>query len=159
GFFADTTKRDTFSHILHNCLEIESTIAQFEKTLALGGESDFSLIAQFLNTAKNDSDMATIKNKINIINTNAKNLLDTQIQNLDALMQFIIKIYADAKLPRPATILNINLLFSSTRNKARAEELEKSIPLWQNFMQTITAYTSDAQINSLNQTAISFGKG
>ncbi|MGL4982670.1 MAG: DUF5312 family protein [Treponemataceae bacterium] len=159
GFFANTTERDTFSHILHNCLEIESAIAQFEKSLELGGESDFSLISQFLNTAKNDSDMANVKNKISTINTNAKNLLDAQIQNLDALLQLIITIYADAKLPRPATILNIKLLFSSTRNKARAEELEKSIPLWQNFIQTITAYTSDAQINSLNQTAISFEKG
>ena len=81
-------------------------------------------------------------------NADAKEVVQTQVSYLYDLYRMLVMLFEDSHNSTPTVMSNIKLLFTSSRNRSRADLVEQSLPKWAFFLSIMKNY---AVIGSLER--------
>ena len=141
GFFNNQAYKSEFSSLVYNCCDILTKVRQFENTFTKDGDNYSALIKSYINDSLRDENfLKLLVNLVNTINSDAKNLLIVNCQQLAALYCSAVEIISDVRRSMPAYIANAKVLFSSIRNRDKVEYLESQFPKWNIFFQIMYSY-------------------
>jgi hypothetical protein len=141
GFFNSQEFKTEFSSLVYNCCDIPAKIRDFENKFNMDGENYSTLIRSYVTDSRRDeSFLNTLTKLVGALNTDAKKLLTSNCKLLADLYIRLTGIFGDIKKATPDFISNVKVLFSSTRNRDKAEYLEIYFPKWNIFFEIMHDY-------------------
>ena len=141
GFFYNPAYKTEFSTAVFSVLEAHEKIKNFEVSFDRNNINDIAVIRGYVADAHGNPDFANkLAQSITRINTQAKKILQEEIDHLLNLHRFLSDMLEDAKLINPVNITNIKVLLASSRNKDNAIQLENQLDDWQIFFDIMKKY-------------------
>lgn len=141
GFFNNPVYKSEFSAIVFACNEAVDRIAEFEQLFTRGGEFDEAIIVSLIHDSHKEASLVSqLKATVDKANKRAKDLLQTEANNIFALSKKITDIILESKKPSSDVITNLKMLMISSRNRASAEQVEKQEGLLKIFLEIMKNY-------------------
>ena len=141
GFFNNPAYKTEFSSDIYACNEIMEHIAKFEERFSRNNEFDEAIIVSLIHDSHRDKDFEIrLKALVEKINKVAKELIQTEVNNINALYKKLGEMLVDSKKPNSDVITNLKVLMISSRNRDNSDALEKQYPLWSVFIEIMKNY-------------------
>src|SRR5574344_145269 len=141
GFFNNPAYKSEFSASVYACNDASQRVEAFEQKFARGGEFDEAIISSLIRDSHKDADFTLkIKDMIEQINRQAKNIIQAEATNVYDLYTKIGELLIDSKKPTPDSISNLKVLMGSSRNRDNSSMLEQQFGQWKIFLEIMKNY-------------------
>lgn len=141
GFFENPNVKSEFSAVVYASMESAENIKAFEESFKKDGKNDIAIIQGYISDShKNAEFIKNLQATVDTINNEAHRLVQEETTSLVSLYSLLTGVLTDAKKASPDTINNIKILLGSSRHRDHTEFLEKSMGMWQVFMDIMKNY-------------------
>ena len=141
GFFNNPAYKSEFSSAVFTCNDSLERINAFESKFTRGNEFDETNITSLIRDSHKDATFeSTLKNLIDRINRQAKELIQTETTNVFQLYKKINDILIESKKPSSEVITNLKVLMISSRNRDNSDCMENQNGQWKVFLEIMKNY-------------------
>jgi flagellar hook-basal body complex protein FliE len=141
GFFNNAAYKSDFSSAVFACNESLERIGVFEAKFLRGNEHDESNIISLIRDSHKDPAFeSTLKNSIDKINKQAKEVIQMETTNIFQLYKKINDVLLESKKPSSEVITNLKVLMISSRNRDNSDFMESQNSKWKIFLETMKNY-------------------
>ena len=141
GFFNNPAYKTDFSSVIFACNEATERINRFEQLFSRNGEFDEALINGLIHDSHKDAGfLGQLKDVVEKVNKKAKELLQSETNNIFMLSKILDDIIVEAKKPSSDVITNLKVLMISSRNRDSAEMIEKHAGQVKIFLEIMRNY-------------------
>lgn len=141
GFFNNPTFKSQFSQTVFSANEIDEKIQAFEDSFKDNGKNSENLLYGYIRDSHKDSDFQKkLISQVNIINDEAKQLIQKQVNALHSLYVELSDLLQDAKKPACEIVSNLKVLMMSTRNRDNTDFFENTREKWKLFFEIMRNY-------------------
>ena len=141
GFFNNPAYKSEFSSSVFTCNDSLERIGAFESKFTRGNEFDKTNITSLIRDSHKDATFeSTLKNLIDRINRQAKELIQTETTNIFQLYKKINDILIESKKPSSEVITNLKVLMISSRNRDNSDCMENQNSQWKVFLEVMKNY-------------------
>ena len=141
GMFNNSTYKTEFSSTVFACNESLERIEAFEQLFNRGNEFDEANITGLIHDShKTQSFESTLKNLCTQINREAKELLQSETNNINSLNKKIDDLLVESKKPNSDVIQNLKVLMISSRNRDNSSIMENQHQQWNIFLEIMKNY-------------------
>lgn len=149
GFFTNPEQKTEFASAVYACIDASRIINNFEQSFNRGSKNDIALILSHVKDGHKDPVFSRqLATMVATANADAKEVVQTQVSYLYDLYRMLVMLFEDSHNSTPTVMSNIKLLFTSSRNRSRADLVEQSLPKWALFLSIMKNY---AVIGSLER--------
>lgn len=128
---------------------IKTFLNRFFEEQTTGFLNDIALILSHVKDGHKDPVFSRqLATMVATANADAKEVVQTQVSYLYDLYRMLVMLFEDSHNSTPTVMSNIKLLFTSSRNRSRADLVEQSLPKWALFLSIMKNY---AVIGSLER--------
>ena len=141
GFFNNPSYKSDFSSAVFACNESTEKIEYFEQLFNRGNQYDEANITGLIHDSHKDAGFEMqLREIVEKINREAKQVLQSETNNLFLLYKKIADILVESKKPSSDVISNLKVLLISSRNRDNAEKLESQHEQWKVFLEIMKNY-------------------
>lgn len=141
GFFNNAAYKSEFSSDVYALNECSDNIKAFEAKFDRNGAFDASVLSSLIHDSHKDTVFLTrLKESVVKINRAAKDLIQTEVNNIFRVYKIIGEILIDFKKSGTGNIGNLRVLMMSSRNRDNTEAMEKQYNLWATFLEIMKNY-------------------
>jgi hypothetical protein len=141
GFFNNPTYKTDFSATVFTALECSRKLQEFENSFQHGKKNDITVLEGFMLDSRKDTGFyKKMEAQVDVINNNAKKLIQDQTTGLHSLYIELGELLNDAKKPTNEIVSNLKVLLLSSRNRDNTNLLERQYPNWQIFFEIMKNY-------------------
>ena len=142
GFFNNSAYKTEFSSVVFACLETLDHVREFEKSFGKDGKHSEAVLVGYVNDSHKEPMFATrLTEEVISINNEVRKLLQHEVNAFYQLYLKMQELMLDVKKSRSDVVSNIRVLFSSTRNRDAADQLDRQFADWQVFLDIMGNYT------------------
>ena len=141
GFFSNQSYKSEFSSVVFSLNDAYDRIVAFEGKFKRGSAFDEANITSLIKDSHKDPSFeSTLKDLIDIINKQAKEVIQTETTNVFLLYKKINDILVESKKPSSEIIQNLKVLMISSRNRDNSDFMESQYGQWKVFLEIMKNY-------------------
>lgn len=141
GFFTNQTYKSEFSSAVFALNDAADRIEAFEGKFKRGNVFDEANITSLIRDSHKDSSFeSTLKDMIDKVNKNAKEVIQAETTNVFQLYKKINDIIVESKKPSSDMIQNLKVLMISSRNRDNSDFMESQYGQWKVFLEIMKNY-------------------
>lgn len=141
GYFLNPTYKSEFSSAVFALNDVVDRIEAFEAKFRRGNPFDEANITSLIHDShKETSFESTLKDIVDRVNKNAKELIQTETTNIFQLYKKINEILIESKKPSSDVIQNLKVIMISSRNRDNTDFLENQFTQWKVFLEIMKNY-------------------
>lgn len=141
GFFNNPVYKKDFSSTVFACNESLEKIKEFELLFDRSNDFNEANISGLIHDSHKDAAFeSTLRGLVEKINKTAKNLIQSETNNIYSLYKLIKDIVVESKKPSSDVITNLKVLMISSRNRDNSEKLDSQHSQWKVFLDIMKNY-------------------
>lgn len=141
GFFNNPSYKTEFSQNVFAAGEVGEKLQSFENSFDLKGNNSESLLRGYIRDSHKNADFTKkLASSVNSINSEAKDLIQKQVNALYSLYLEIGDLLQDSKKPACEVVSNLKVLMMSSRNRDNTDFLENNYDKWKLFFEIMRNY-------------------
>ena len=141
GFFSNQSYKSEFSSVVFALNDAYERIVAFEGKFKRGSAFDEANITSLIKDSHKDPSFeSTLKDLIDIINKQAKEVIQAETTNVFLLYKKINDILVESKKPSSEIIQNLKVLMISSRNRDNSDFMESQYGQWKVFLEIMKNY-------------------
>lgn len=141
GFFSNPAYKTEFSTVVFGLNDAMDRIAMFEGKFKRGSEFDEANITSLIRDSHKDQSFeSNLKDMVDKINKNAKEVIQAETTNIFQLYKKINDILVESKKPSSELIQNLKVLMISSRNRDNSDIMESQFGQWKVFLEIMKNY-------------------
>lgn len=141
GFFNNPNYKSQFSQTVFSANEVAEKIQAFEESFDANGKNNEALLKGYIRDSHKDSDFSKkLVNQVEVINAEAKQIIQKQVTALFSLYVEMGDLLQDAKKPSCEIVQNLKVLMMSSRNRDSTDFIENNYEKWKVFFEIMRNY-------------------
>ncbi len=141
GYFNTPAYKSDFASNVYAVNESMERIKKFEEKFQRNAAFDEAVISSLIRDSHKDTSFQNkLKEIVDSVNKAAKDLLQTEVNNIFHVYKVVGEILLESKKANSDIITNLKVLMLSSRNRDNSELLEKQYGLWRVFLDVMKNY-------------------